>query len=571
MFSGAPSMNMHTRTSIVLRSIQRLLALLIAGSMLLLFSATARAFTIQSPVSSGCHEQITQDALLMLQPGPQDLTLLQAQPLSPEQQRLFDNLKIQLPQGTGFVAASLIAGVRWNDLLGNDPIDLLVLNAAHNSNQLSAMHCIRRSDEDEPEGSRLALARCRAFIEAELANALALRSTDDSGAAPTPGPWDLLHQEVLVPEYLPSIGATQVHYAALGFHLGRALHAIQDSHTHSYRDADGQVTVVLNWMDMVSGHLTPARDGPAHLSSLDHCKDPDPRVQRGYEWAVRDSAAFLNAVMAADTLAVELLLDGLFAQREGCTEANLWCQTRPEEHLLGPPSSACTIHEQSRTDFSLLLLPLLIFSLRRQRKKRAPSPPRHRGPALLLLFVLLACAYSSTAFARTSDPVPPTSTPSAKATACGPLCRPWSVELRSFVSLNALAFGFTGEFHYSWPRVGIALGVEVNPWIQHHDLSIETGAISPYLSFLHRLNFGKLSLRQRISLGASILLTETTPYSAGSAGPYVELSALGAEFYARNRRFAFIVDGVSIAVLVVGTKDPLFALSQYRLGLGFRF
>ena len=57
--------------------------------------------------------------------------------------------------------------------------------------------------------------------------------------------------------------------------IGQAIHAIEDSFTHTYRTADEtQITVVLNWIDEVGGPLVESRDGPAH-AALDRCDDPD--------------------------------------------------------------------------------------------------------------------------------------------------------------------------------------------------------------------------------------------------------------------------------------------------------
>jgi hypothetical protein len=58
--------------------------------------------------------------------------------------------------------------------------------------------------------------------------------------------------------------------------LHPAIHAIEDSFTHTYRTPDGmEISVALNYIDEVKGTLVESRDGPAHATALDRCDDPD--------------------------------------------------------------------------------------------------------------------------------------------------------------------------------------------------------------------------------------------------------------------------------------------------------
>jgi hypothetical protein len=58
--------------------------------------------------------------------------------------------------------------------------------------------------------------------------------------------------------------------------IGQAIHAVEDSFTHTYRTPDGmQITVVLDWVDEANGNLVEKTNGPPHSSEMDRCDDPD--------------------------------------------------------------------------------------------------------------------------------------------------------------------------------------------------------------------------------------------------------------------------------------------------------
>ena len=65
------------------------------------------------------------------------------------------------------------------------------------------------------------------------------------------------------------------------FFAGRAVHAIQDSFTHTYRRMDGAdaghaITSVFNWESQVRGDLVEAENGHGHETILDDCEDDNP-------------------------------------------------------------------------------------------------------------------------------------------------------------------------------------------------------------------------------------------------------------------------------------------------------
>jgi hypothetical protein len=336
---------------------------------------------------------------------------------------------------------------------------------------------------------------------------------------------------------------------------------------------------------MIAGHLEPERDGPEHLLSFDTCSDPHERVQRGRRWAVEDSRRFIDAAMSGDSQAVESLLDESLQLVEGCTEDNDWCDTRPPPELENDPPQGCSVDDRRNGDRPLLFLVMLGLGLLRRgrRRSRAGRAALRLGrawlPALVMgLLPTSANAQPGSPSAPETDPKRERPLPEAEthrrefsSSDCGPLCRPLAGEVRIFGGLNDLAFGFAAELQFGGPRFGLAGGMEINPWVRHDDFRITAGSLSPYLSGHHRLPFGRFTLRQRISIGASILLEDAHPHAAGSTGPFFEFAPLGVELYGRRARFAFVLDGVSIALPIVAVGEDLLVHPQYRVGFGFRF
>src|SRR4051812_9683588 len=89
----------------------------------------ARAYTIASAVSSGCHEKITGDALRAVR---QDLAT--AGPLAADrnEQALIDDVEFPVPADLNDLGAvTLLIGVRDNDLKGRQSNDLTELALVH--------------------------------------------------------------------------------------------------------------------------------------------------------------------------------------------------------------------------------------------------------------------------------------------------------------------------------------------------------------------------------------------------------------------------------------------------------
>src|ERR1700690_367431 len=240
-----------------------------AGAGALTFLAvtphTAHAYTVKNIFSRGCHEEITTAALRTVRGE-----LATAAPLSAtdDEKALIGDLQFTPDADMSDLGgATLLIAVRDNDLKGRGSEDVTQLAAVHGNPDGQQEHCLRSQDQDEPSGSASAVMVCRAFIRDRIVEAL--------GGLDAAGMPDATNRTPLA-VHLSLRGQVDAPLPTYYVKMGQAIHAIEDSFTHTYRTADErQITVVLNWIDKVNGTLVESRDGPAHASQLDRCDDPD--------------------------------------------------------------------------------------------------------------------------------------------------------------------------------------------------------------------------------------------------------------------------------------------------------
>src|SRR5450755_3559953 len=104
-------------------------------------SHPARAFTISGLISTGCHENITAEALRETRLGFPTAGPL---PLTANEQALVDDLQFTLdPDMRDLGGATLLVSVRDNDLKGRSSDDLTELSAVHGDPRNQEEHCLR--------------------------------------------------------------------------------------------------------------------------------------------------------------------------------------------------------------------------------------------------------------------------------------------------------------------------------------------------------------------------------------------------------------------------------------------
>lgn len=370
---------------------------------------SAYAFSYESPVGAGCHERITSDALRAVRGE-----LSTAAPIAPSAQEtaLISDLPFRLDDDMRELGgATLLIGVRDNDLKGRAGIDATDLATVHGHPDGQREHCLRRPDQDEPGGSAAALADCRRYIEENVLHAIA--EGLDAHGRPDPT------RRTAVAVHLEIGGRARPTLPVFYVYLGHALHALQDSFTHAFRSADGRrIRVVLNWVEFAEEALDEHRDGPAHRSALDRCDDATPRRRNRRLLATEASTALLHAALdpsrapAEKAAALAAVLDEYLGFEPDCTHTNRWCDA--EETLDG--AVGCTTAPGAPI---ALLVPLAVAALWLAGRRRwTGSAARVRTVARVVATALGAA--SPAAFAQALEPVVYASNGEQRWVACTP-------------------------------------------------------------------------------------------------------------------------------------------------------
>lgn len=288
------------------------------------------------------------------------------------------------------VLVSLLLGVRFPDSEGHALTDLENIRVVHAHPDAQAPHTLRHPADDGPEGNARALAAARAFIRAQVEEARTRLQR--------PGPEQLLTVDAVLDHY----GPVPVHTWAPAFHLGQALHAVQDSFAHSLRDADNQrVFHVMNYVEAIDGTLVEARDGLPHSQTMDTCGVGNaPLVQA----AADASLDFVVAALGDELLegrpgAVDAVMDRWMTPAAAtCTRENAYC----DAPWLGFASRDFTRPYLSRAfgcsaagGGSALCSLLALLGLRRRRPRARPLARTSATALGVLLAVLLGAGASA--------------------------------------------------------------------------------------------------------------------------------------------------------------------------------
>jgi hypothetical protein len=459
--------------------------------------------------------------------------------------------------------------VRDNDLKGRSSDDLTELSAVHGDPNNQDEHCLRSGTEKEPGGSAAAILDCRTFILGRVSEAL-----DGLDAAGAPDSTQLTTLTL----HLSLRGQVDAPLPTYYVRVGQALHALQDSFTHTYRTSDGmKITVVLNWLQYVDGTLVESRDGPAHNANLDVCNDPDDLRKQRHALAIAASTALLQATLdPAKThdqkmAAATAVLDTYLSYAPGCTFDNQWCSA-PENQYKGA-GSGCGSAGGGET-LSLLLLVLGAGLWRVRRKRSIAAVACVVAIAGTLAFAsdrAMAESNAAPAAAETHAPPPPTTTPVPQPGPEDP---------------SQMAFGVYGGISGSVNNAAIAgeLGLrlrtgkhwtfgvdgEWNPWIAvSGSPSIKNGVANVYATGILRfpLAYENFNLRTTLNLGISYLLIDLYGAPSGSLGLFVGVSPLGLE-WKLSKVFYLIINPLNVALPVPQLHGVPLSYPQYRFSIG---
>lgn len=516
--------------------------------------SAGHAFQISSLVTHGCHEKITVDAFVLSGwPGGQTPPVL-----SEKDRRIIEDLPFDVDDVVRDAwGMALLIGVRDNDLRGHGPTDVAELVDVHNDPKGQSDHCLRRGEDDGPAGDQTALDACKTFILEQIEIAI---GSEDRVEIASP---------VRVQVSLSFRGQVYVDISRFGYHIGRALHALQDGYTHTFRSpADGRVRHVLNWIDKARrSDYDRERDGYNHIGVLDDCSRSQEASVLRTTRATAASAALLDAVRD-DTGGVdgrleraEAVLDIYLELEPGCTYDNGWCdaQERFETSCSSGGGSAGT----------LLFVGLALLLMRGRRRA-----------ALVAVFVAILCVSSVSraespdveptrkAQASTRSPEKPKPKPKAKSQPSVRPLKQWAVYggLAAALEHGALAETLAVRW-YRWESFALGLDIEHNPWFSFDTARFVHGSFNAYATAIYRHQSRGWELRSSVYLGTSVLLFNMVGLDKGTVGAFVGISLLGVAIPIK-RGYRLIIEPGHIAIPIPQVTGLPFYYGQYRVTVG---
>lgn len=532
-------------------------ALLIAGA--LMAPLTAEAFTYESTVTQPCHEYITFTAFDEVR---EDGGAPIIEPTEDERAMIDDLMFLMGPDRTDLVPAALAIGVRDVDLKGRGPAEIDQLAIIHGDPELQPEHCLRRAEHDEPNGTIDAIAACRQVIVERFSAAL-----EGLGADGKPDPAkriDVVHTLSLRGQVTSSLPLFWVE-------LGRALHTLQDSYTHTYR-ADGgagPITVTMNWIEFVEHRLDEARDGPQHIEKLDRCDDKQPTGLMRHTKAARATEEMIRIAVepidrAAKLAKLETLLDEHLAHKAGCTFENQWCQA-PESDLAQSLICGCSMTHRGSFGIGWLVLMVLLFLRRRSPMRKLTC----NSISLALVLLVAAPAFAEEKKEDGGDRAHGEhSAEAVEIPGTGMM-----LHLAAAASFDNPALAFVGAGRYRLDEAWIlGLDAEWNPWVVPETRDLRAGSINVYATVIRqfRMDYEDVHLRTTVNAGTSILLTDLVGAPSGQVGVLLGLSVLGVE-WKLSKGWYMVFDPAHIIIPIPQLKGAPFGYPQYRFTLGVQF
>lgn len=546
---------------------------LLLGLAVLALPATARAYTIDSIITKPCHERLTMSALRAVRadlptagritnPTRDDSALVNDLPFS-----IDDDLK-------ELAAATILIGVRDNDLKGRGAAELDHLAEVHGNPEDQNNHCLRARDEDEPDGTARAVEDCRNYIRGRVADAL---DGLDANGAPDAS------RRTTVRVVLGLRGGVDAELPRYWASIGQAMHAVQDSFAHSFRSTDRlRIRSSLNWIDWIEGSQTDERDGPAHRDGLDECENLDELRQRNFDVAREASVALLRATLdpaldrAGKDAAVEAMLVKYLSVEPGCTAANAFCDSPDRTYNI---AGGCAHAVGTRGAFAAFLVAVVAGALIVRRRR-----PAALAIGMLALFPATAEAQEEPAPVVAPAPDPKTE---SSLTAAPPglptqsevkdehierkrAQKTWGAYAGLSGSVTNPAFsghlGVRLRLSEMWE---VGLDGELNNWFAIHTSALRTGAFNGYFTGILRypLRFEAINLRTTANLGTSVLLIDLYGAPSGSVGIYAGIAPLGLE-WKMNEHAYLVFDPLGVALPVPNLKGVPFAYVQYRSSVG---
>jgi MYXO-CTERM domain-containing protein len=551
-------------------------------ALALVSPGVAHAFQVETASTSGCHESITLEALDRIGwPGG-----ARPPPLDETGRRIADDLPFSLPDDRRDLwTIALLIGVRYNDVGALDPFDLPALSQWHGDPDHQPEHCLRQADDDGEAGDQRALDACRDFVLDQVTQALAAGDGEEVD----------MDARVEVETHLLFRGKVKLDLPAYPFHLGRALHALQDSFTHAFRDPhSAEVLTVLNWVEgNLEGGSDPERDGHAHMMQLDRCGSGAGQERRT-GWATDASADVLAALASADGGRDGRMdrVGAAFAahtQREpGCTADNDWCDA--QELTL---SSGCSASgAENGPGWPLAALGLLALARAAAHRVRCRA---RRAAAVVLAAVLITPAAAgaqtegadSKSDAQAKSDQDQAARQKAEKRAEGSenaslareervidrlpdvVSETWGAALNVGAAIDRGAGSASLGVRWNpWRDLGFGLDAEYNPWVSVSGFDVAPGAASLYVPVIWRLKrFGTWELRTTAYAGASMILFDLVGVDSGTVGLFGGINPLGLALPLGGHTKLVVKPG-DVAISAPQLRGIPYYYLQYRFTIG---
>ena len=504
----------------------------------------------------GCHERMTAEAIRRART---EAGVLPSAAATDQERAIVRDLQFVAPEDLqdDWTAMSLLIAVRSPDVKGQSLLDTLDITRIHGDPDDQDAHCIRAPRDDAPDGSQQALADCAAGIIADAEAASAALASPDV---------------ISLPVFLRIAGSVEVDVPARAVHLGRALHALQDAFSHTYRGEAGDVTTVLNWVEFATADdYDESRDGPPHSPTLDDCLLADPLVQANYSRALAASTRLIVAALDPDASpsarseAIRQVAMEATRYEPGCTAANDWCGA--EEEQIVDPRGCSTVLGRAGGAWILAAMGALLILWRRRI-----------APWLIVLVMFLggeARAQSVPAVApHQEEPGRDVDTPTAEEVqevrSDKRLGSPWGGQLTLGGSLlrGGASVGVAGRYRLD-ERWLVGIDAEWNPWVTKSPLDVKPGAINVYATVVRRfpMLFDRVNLRTSAHLGTSILVYDVFGAPRYSTGLFLGISPLGLDFDLGNS-WRIVFDPAALMVPMPNLGQIPLVYEQYRISLG---
>ncbi len=555
--------------------------LLLAALGLMTLPAAAHGYSLQTAVSDSCHERITVSSLDVLLDLVDDVSGFEV-PDDPLLRQLLGRLQFPGTEDASlqvrFVMFSIIIGVRSPDTDGHSTFNLAALRRLHADPAPRGQyaHALRGPGDDGIAGDLAAVDGTIAAILDEV----------QTGASLSAG--GVIADK---PAYLDHYGVVDVPVALFAWHVGRALHALQDAHAHMIWDAEVEHIVgVLNYIDAVEGRLEDA-DGLAHSDALDDCHRDDvaPLVEaatrrtRALTLAIveaartRDGAALRAglapcvddatdrdacgwivynppcraAIRAGDTDAVEAVC---------CDDANDFCGSPyaaiARQEAVGPYLGCATAPAGQSGGWAWGLGLLGLAWLGRRRRFAAPT-------ALALLALARPAVAAEADEAADAADAPPRLSVVVEGHGS-------ALDDRVDAAILSPAFGYGVRAGWQTGRWRFGLHVDRDYWVSVEYGARVDGGVLDVAAFAEGLFFDDY-VRVAFALGTSTLMFDTELHSTGNTGVFSEIRPLGLRF-PLGERLWLVLDPFTTTVVMpaieLDDRLPSLRKVQHRTIVG---